>query len=89
MKNSYGEEFYRLRMILGITQKQVGNLLGYKNAQYVSNVERGLGYFRIEHLRLLKSEFGFPVENLAKIHAKEMSVKKLGEYKKTFPRASL
>ena len=89
MKNSYGEEFFRLRKVLGITQKQISKVLGYGNAQYVSNVERGRGYFPVEQLRLLRAEFGFPVETLAKIHAKELCAKKLAEYKKTFPRASL
>lgn len=89
MGRKYGEEFYKTRKSLGLVQKDISRVLGYKNPQFVSNVERGIGYFPIEQLRKLHAEFSFPISRLAKIHVQEILDKKRAEYKLTFPRETI
>lgn len=47
------EELKILRKTLGLSQHDLGRMLGYSNGQFISNVERGLAGFPIKKLSLI------------------------------------
>ena len=46
------------RVIQGISQTELSNKMGYKNGQFISNVERGLCSIPLSKVKHLTSEIG-------------------------------
>ncbi|MEE2743021.1 MAG: helix-turn-helix transcriptional regulator [Bdellovibrionota bacterium] len=56
----------RLAHPKGYSQSELSHLLGYKNGQFISNVERGLCNIPLKMLRRVSEVLGVPKEDLKK-----------------------
>ena len=54
---SVGDYLKKLREKSGLTQRDVGNLLKYSSAQFISNFERGLSLPPLQKLKILQKKY--------------------------------
>ena len=62
------------RLKAGFSQNELARVLGWKNGQYISNVERSLTPFPSEKLPLLAKVLGVPLEKLIGILGRDFVV---------------
>jgi transcriptional regulator with XRE-family HTH domain len=62
---------YRLRHPKKLSQVELSNLLGYKNGQFVSNVERGICSIPLKALRDLQEILNIPQNELVMVMVRD------------------
>lgn len=62
---------YRLKHPKKLSQVELSNLLGYKNGQFVSNVERGICSIPLKALRGLQDILSIPQDELVRAMVKD------------------
>lgn len=62
---------YRLRHPKKLSQVELSNLLGYKNGQFVSNVERGICSIPLKALRDLQDILNIPQDELVRVMVRD------------------
>lgn len=69
--NNVSELIIKHRRIKDISQCSLSQLLGYKNGQFVSNVERGLCTIPFKKLHLVSKLLDIPVNELVEAFKKD------------------
>ena len=64
----------QLREKKGLTQADVAKRLGFGNAQFVSNIERGLAKLPVKHFKKVAALYGVPVERLIDLKLKQTEI---------------
>lgn len=76
-------EFIKLRRrLVNLSQEALAKKLGYKNGQYISNVERGLCMFPMDKLYSLSKLLHVDIELIADQYAKDSKEKVMEAFKK-------
>lgn len=65
---------YRLRHPKKLSQVELSNLLGYKNGQFVSNVERGICSIPLKALGDLRTILEIPQDELVRAMSKDYEI---------------
>lgn len=68
-----GDYTRQKRIAAGLSQRQVAQKLGYNNAQFVSNVERGLCNYPLRNLKKLEKLIGLDL-----VHTRDLLVIEYG-----------
>lgn len=65
---------YRLNHPKKLSQVELSNLLGYKNGQFISNVERGICSIPLKALRELQNILNIPQDELVSAMVRDFEV---------------
>jgi hypothetical protein len=76
---------YRLQHPRKISQVELSNLLGYKNGQFVSNVERGICAIPLKALNDLQRVLSIPQDELVQAMVKDFEQTVLNHLDETKP----
>lgn len=67
-----GDFVYRKRLQANVTQKDLGNALGFSTQQYVSNLERGLSLIAPQYLETIAEEIKCSHDELMALYFAEI-----------------
>ena len=76
MNNHESKSLKRMRIELDITQAELAKTIGYKNSQFISNLERGLCGLPLDAISKIGSTYGYKFAKLlVNAKAKDFAVK--------------
>jgi transcriptional regulator with XRE-family HTH domain len=68
----FGEYIRDLRIKRGVSQTELAKIMGFKNAQFISNWERGLAGVPVKHIFTLAKAFDLSWETLMRAYLEDM-----------------